>query len=453
MKKAFVYCGALAALAFGACKKENKPAEGENPLSAATTILPSNGTLPLTIESGDTVRLNFNGSCANSTYFLDGKCYVKNGGVIVLQAGVVLKGVSKSTPEAASALVITRGGRIFADGTAERPVTFTSTVDSVGGWGGLVILGRAQVNKSNPAIEGIDLPTLPPGVDVTYGGTNGSDNSGRLTYVRILNAGANVSANNELNGLTLGGVGSGTSIHHIYVAKGRDDAFEMFGGTVRLTHIIADSPNDDCFDFDFGYRGAIQFALAFVKSSNNTFNGDANGIESDNDGTGSADAPQTRAVISNMTIIGGNTAAVAGTLHGNRWRRNTSLIVYNSIVMGYNIGEKNETAETDTLELFKYNLVHGFNDVVDPGILDPTNQQYLGGGSNATIALNGPFGTFVSGGTFDARPNATTSPARNGANFSEIAAFGFTTTTYRGAFNPSASTSFDWAAFAFAGCN
>jgi len=440
MKKALVYCGALAAMAFGACKKEaQQPVE--RPLSAGTTILPNNGTLPSIIEAGDTVRLN---GCGN-TFFLDGKCYVKAGGVLVIQPGVTVKGLSKPTPAEASALVITRGGRIFADGTAAQPITFTSDVDSVGAWGGIVILGRAPINQDTTTvtIEGIDLPSLPAGVDVHFGGSDAADNSGRFTYVRITNAGAAISPNNELNSLTLGGVGSGTQIHHVLAAKGADDAFEMFGGTVRLTHIIAQSTNDDAFDFDFGYRGAIQFAVAMVNSLDNVFNGDANGIESDNDGAGSSATPQTRPVISNMTIIGGECAAVSGTVRGNRWRRNTSGILYNSIIMGYNSGIIQESA---TLQAIRHNLVHAFTTGANPA-LDASNKVWVGGCSNDSIRLRAPFEQLASG--FDARPG-TGSPAATGAVFNEspINVFGFTTVGYRGAFSPNASTALDWAAFA-----
>ncbi|GAA0540069.1 hypothetical protein [Chitinophaga japonensis] len=456
MKKALVYCGALAALAFGACKKEAQQPVAERPLSAGVTYLANGDTLPNIIEGGDTIRLE--GAC--NTFYLDGKCYVKRGGVLVIKQGVTVKGISKPTPAEASALVITRGGRIFADGTETQPIIFTSTVDSVGKWGGVVILGQAPINQDTTTvtIEGIDLPSLPAGVDVHFGGSNSSDNSGRFNYVRIYNAGAAISPNNELNSLTLGGVGSGTQIHHVLAANGADDAFECFGGTVSLRYIIAQSTNDDAFDFDFGYRGAIQFALAVVKSVDNTFNGDANGIESDNDGTGSSATPQTRPVISNMTIIGGNSAAVTGTVRGTRFRRNSSGILYNSIIMGYNTGY----AEI-AIQSVRHNLIQAFTTGATPA-LDASNKVWVGGNANDSIRLRNPFGSLPtvwmfgqpnSPATFDARPDTTVgSPAATGAVFNEapINAFvggsGMTAVSYRGAFDPAAANGTAWMAFA-----
>ncbi len=187
-------------------------------------------------------------------------------------------------------------------------IVFTSNeaTKAPGDWGGIVLLGRARTNQntasSSPTIEGVALPTLPAGIDVTYGSNtdaNNTESSGTLQYVRIEYAGAAIAANNELNSLTFGGVGSGTIVDHIEAAYGADDSFEFFGGTVSPKYLVSLNTNDDIFDFDFGYNGSLQFILG-VRRSGFVY-ADANGIESDNDANTSNLLPRTQAKISNMT--------------------------------------------------------------------------------------------------------------------------------------------------------
>lgn len=461
MKTKVVYAVALAVIALGACKKDTQPV-AERPLDAATIILPSGGTLPNVVNAGDILQLN-----AGGTYILDGKCYVDSLAKIVIGKGATIKGVKKGTPQAASALIICRGGMIDAKGDSISPILFTSNevTKASGDWGGIVVLGKSTVNKVNPAIEGVDLPSLPVGIDnVNYGGGTPADSSGRLEYIKILFAGASISANNELNGLTLGGVGSRTTVNHIYVYAGADDAFEFFGGTVNASYLIAHSPNDDCFDFDFGYTGKIQYALSILKTNANVFNADANGIESDNDNPATSATPFTRPVISNLTIIGGSTAAVTGSLHGNRWRRNTTLQVRNSIVMGYGTSSLTgilfETGAVNTN--FQKNLVHSFGTISNT-VLNANNNQYITGATaNDSMRLRAPFGAWdvnpatglTSSFTFDGRPvrtgiPAALSPARQGADFTVVPfTTGFDIVTYRGAFDPTLPTAAGWAKFA-----
>ncbi|HEY0609030.1 MAG TPA: hypothetical protein VGD35_05225, partial [Chitinophaga sp.] len=314
MKTRFLAVVSLALLALGACKKEGQQGT-DRPLSASVITLANGGTLPTVVGPNDTLVLP---SCG--TYVLNGKCYIDSLATIQIGAGATIRGVRRATADSASAIVVCRGGKIYAQGTETSPITFTGTAgdEAPGAWGGIVLLGKAVVNKSNPTIEGINLPSLPAGINVNYGGSDCADNSGALEYVKILYAGAAVSANNELNGLTLGGVGSGTSLHHIYVAFGQDDGFEFFGGCVNAKYLIARSSNDDQFDFDFGYSGKIQYALAYLDQTGVVYNADANGIESDNDGTGSGDLPLTNPTISNLTIVGGNAVKLNGTLFGTR---------------------------------------------------------------------------------------------------------------------------------------
>lgn len=437
MKKVLLGLAALAILA-ASCQKDSQVQPGDRSVVAGGTALAFTDTVTLSGVLSTTRTL-----VATTLYRLDGKYFIKSGGRLVIPAGTRIEGVKKTNTKLASALVVTKGGKIEATGTPTSPVVFTSaaTAKLPGDWGGVVILGKARINQSNnPIIEGIDQPSLPAGVDVTYGtfgsDANNADNSGIFRYVRIEYAGAQIATDNELNGLTLGGVGSGTELHHVEVAYGADDAFEFFGGRVHAKYLVALAPNDDAFDFDFGYQGNLQYLLAVLKTGY-TFSANPNGIESDNDGTGSAAAPRTLPTISNLTIIGlqPNNASL---LNGNHWRRNSDLLVRNSVVLGYPTGIKFESTGTiASAPKFTYNLVHAYTAVASGAALPATNQSYLNAtNANASIKLN----NIVSGATFNPSP-ATGSPAATGANFTGLPIGAvtpnnqfFQSTTFRGAF-------------------
>jgi hypothetical protein len=211
-------------------------------------------------------------------------------------------------------------------GTAAKPIVFTSGKAvgqrNPGDWGGIIILGKAKTNRSTE-------PTIEGGVGKNFGGTVDNDNSGTLKYVRIEFAGIASQPNSEINGLTLGGVGSGTTIEYVQVAYGNDDAFEIFGGTVNAKYLVAYATADDDFDFDFGYSGRIQFGVA-LRDPSVVDPGDAgNGIECDNDGTGTNATPATRPVLSNFTFVGPNVDNTASKNHNyaNRFRRATNFVL------------------------------------------------------------------------------------------------------------------------------
>ncbi|MRG46137.1 hypothetical protein GFS24_13495 [Chitinophaga sp. SYP-B3965] len=397
MKKLMIAASALTLLTFAACKKDAQK-QGEQNVRAG--VLPNGSTIP-GIISGNVELIE------NGTYYLDGKSYVTPGGEIVINKGATIKGISKSTPAEASALIVTRGGLIHAVGTVEQPIVFTSNngTPAVGDWGGVVILGSAPCNKVGASIEGIDLPSLPPGVDVQYGGSNATDSSGILKYVRIEWAGANVSDNNELNSLTLGGVGSHTTLDYIQVSYGRDDAFEFFGGTVNASHLVSLNTNDDILDTDHGFTGTLSYVLAIRRPG--FIYADANGIESDNDANSSSDTPRTRPTIEYATFIAGQNSAFLGTLNAARFRRNTGFNVTNSIFMGYNNG----TTETEGASgVFTGNVVHVF---LTLGAINPlTNETYIHAtDANADIQLVDPFSLLPN---FD--PSTTTVGSGKGCN-------------------------------------
>lgn len=205
---------------------------------------------------------------SNNIYLLDGFVFVNEGQTLTIEPGTVVKGKS-GQGENASALIVARGGLIIAEGTAEKPIIFTAEADDLDGsvanlddglWGGLIILGKATLNTvpGEQQIEGIPK-TEPRGV---YGGNNDNDNSGILRYISIRHGGTDIGEGNEINGLTLGAVGSQTTLEYIEVFANRDDGVEIFGGAPRLKNIVVAFCGDDSFDYDQGYHGTGQFWLA-----------------------------------------------------------------------------------------------------------------------------------------------------------------------------------------------
>ena len=270
----------------------------------------------------------------DSVYVLKGQVNVS--GIINIAAGTVIKG-DKLTK---SCLIILQGGKINAVGTSTQPIVFTSGMEpglrAAGDWGGIVIVGKAPVNQSSPVVEGLSR-------EVAYGGgTDATDNSGKLQYVRIEFAGIALQPDKEINGLTFCAVGSGTTVDHIQVTSSGDDSFEWFGGTVNAKYLIAYLGLDDEFDTDYGYSGKVQFALG-VRNPRVADVSTSNGFESDNDANGSDFTPKTSPVFSNVTLIGPwkttvdkNVSALFGA--GMHIRRNSSLSAFNSVFAGWNTG-------------------------------------------------------------------------------------------------------------------
>jgi hypothetical protein len=291
---------------------------------------------------------------ANTTWsgviFLQNKVYVKNNATLTIAPGTIIRGdlLSKGS------LIITKGAKLIAEGTASSPIIFTSNeavgARAEGDWGGVILLGKARNNQPGGIsnIEGI-----PASADTEFGGTDDADNSGSLKYIRIEFAGVPLIPNKEINGLTLGSVGSATKIDFIQVSFSGDDSYEWFGGTVDCKHLIAYRGLDDDFDTDFGYRGRVQFALSIRDLNLSDAAGDSNGFESDNDATGSAALPLTAAIFSNVTSIGpkGNGSIVLPVgetfQKGMRIRRNSALSVHNSISTGWKKGLSIEGVSTE----------------------------------------------------------------------------------------------------------
>jgi hypothetical protein len=244
---------------------------------------------------------------ADKIYALSGPVAVGNDNedstILSIDPGVTIFGETGN-----DYLVISRGSQIEAEGTATDPITMTSKADvlgetvGAGQWGGLVILGNASSNKCPDDGTTCSLQVEGAFDGAVFGGTDDEDNSGTLNYLVIKYAGYEIESGNELNGITFGGVGSGTEVDYVQVHANADDGVEFFGGTVDVKHLVLTENQDDSVDWDNGYRGNMQFVL--IKQHET---GDANrGIEADNDGSTPELEPFSNPTISNMTIIGGS---------------------------------------------------------------------------------------------------------------------------------------------------
>jgi hypothetical protein len=379
---------------------------------------------------------------AKGKWVLKGYVYVTNGATVTFEAGCVVQ----SDVSEKGALIIERGAKIIASGTKDNPIVFTSGKPigsrAPGDWGGIIILGKAPTNRPlDPA------PVIEGGVGRQYGGTDPFDESGVLRFVRIEYAGIAAEPGSEINGLTCGGVGSGTIIENVMVSYGNDDAFEFFGGTVNAKNLIAFATADDDFDFDFGYTGKIQFAIALRKPDFVDAGDAGNGIECDNDASGTSAIPLTRPQLSNFTIVGPNDAVGTAANHNfaMRWRRRTQFVVRNSIFIGHpDAGFSMESTGTiqdyysNNLSEFRNNLVQASNNVYHL----PSNTTSVSvamvrakAEGEGCLTLASSTAAELTSPIFSAAPNflpKTGSPALSGANFIGMNTF-FTTTTFRGA--------------------
>jgi len=404
-------------------------------------------------------------------YLLKGQVFVQNTKVLSIQPGTVIFG-DKATK---GTLIIAPGGKLIAEGTVNEPIVFTSSQKAEsrdrGDWGGLVILGKAKTNQTNPAIEGINPPII-------YGGTDDTDNSGILKYVRVEYAGIELTPNNETNSITLGGVGSNTQMEYCQVSYGGDDGFEFFGGTVNAKHLISLGLWDDDFDIDFGYTGKIQFALA-VRYPTFADQSGSNIIETDNGPNDNVTTLLTEGVISNLTGIGpkltNGQAINANYQHSIDMRRRTALTIANSVFVGMPRGIRmNQQSVYDN-----YNNGTGFllNNImsapastftVGTGMTaNATSVQNLWNANNTTVAgtdfetpITGIYNTlgfnlniFYGGSTqnfYNNNPTfqVTSGTLTTGASFANAKLNNpfFTPTTYRGAFGTTDWTT-TWAEF------
>jgi hypothetical protein len=297
-----------------------------------------------TLATGDELQGVTNLTCDN-VYFIDDLLYVPDGSQLFIEPGTVLRGVFGEA-EDANALVVARGGQIFANGNAHCPIIFTDENDPLDGtysvnirgqWGSLIILGEAPNNlllaDGDLAVgDGVGtIEGLVPGDSRNhYGGTDENDNSGVLRYVSLRHGGTDIGDGNEINGLTLGSVGRGTTIEHIEVVANDDDGVEWFGGTVDCKYLTVLFCNDDYFDWDQGWtgRGQYFFGVMLPEFGSLSAQGDE-GFEIDGDDQDSGNSPLSNPTIYNATVIGHN--ANRGVLA----KENTQGEISNSIFANF----------------------------------------------------------------------------------------------------------------------
>lgn len=306
-------------------------------------------------------------------YILDKKIYVPSGKSLTINPGVVVKARSYSTADSATALTVSRGGKIFANGTENCQVVFTAEADPMDGtyalsnkgkWGGICVAGKATNNlklaQNGPFAVGVagkicvadGLGTFEGfnstnyrdqfGADLTAGETfDDNDNSGILTYISIRHSGAILVLGGELNGLSLGSVGRGTTIDHIEIVSCADDAIEFWGGTVNVKNYATLFGNDDMFDWDDAYSGKSQFIFG-IKAADTTASADAdNGFEMDADDQKSNITPRSHPVIYNATMIGNAKTTLSSDNSGLaaiEAKELTEGEIYNSIFANFRYG-------------------------------------------------------------------------------------------------------------------
>ena len=252
--------------------------------------------------------------------------------VLTIEAGTVIIGERASK----GALVVQRGSKLIAIGTADKPIIMTSERNpgerEAGDWGGLIICGQAPNNLAEADRE------LEGGYGAYHGGTDAADNSGTLKYVRVEYAGIPINPNQEVNAFTFGSVGSGTTVDYLQASFGLDDSFEWFGGTVNCKHLIAYKGLDDDFDTDNGFSGYVQYGIG-IRGTTQADQSGSNGFESDNNAQGAETTPYTSAIFANMSIVGAKASAEVAIStqfqHGAQLRRSTKLKIYNTFITGY----------------------------------------------------------------------------------------------------------------------
>uniref|UniRef100_F4C2L5 Multidrug transporter n=1 Tax=Sphingobacterium sp. (strain 21) TaxID=743722 RepID=F4C2L5_SPHS2 len=240
---------------------------------------------------------------ADVVYTLSGATYVKDGVTLTIEPGTRIEAEYGDDTDVAF-LAVEAGGMINAVGTEANPIIFTSANPNPapGDWGGIVICGNAPVNTV--------APTQAEVTGLTYGGDNPTENSGTLSHVIIEYSGNLINDEAEFNGLTLYGVGSGTTINHIYIHQVSDDGVEFFGGTVNADHLVVIGSQDDSFDWTDGWSGTASFLYA-DQSAATAASSDSRGIEANNQSSNATIEPLSNPTISNLTLIGRNNAEVS----------------------------------------------------------------------------------------------------------------------------------------------
>ena len=384
--------------------------------------LSENGLIPDSVDgtvvAGGEITADTTWSVASSPYLLTGQVFIGGSATLTIEAGVTVYGYKDDGSGSAPALVIETGASISAVGTSSAPITFSSALPpallpAAGSWGGLIIMGTASVYGGTDEVEGI--------TGYYYGGSDDDDNSGTLSYVRVWNGGAVIGSDNEINGITFAGVGSGTTVEYCEVAFNLDDGFEWFGGTVNAKYLSVLFAGDDALDTDLGFQGKIQFAYVMVGSSGN------HGTEMDSkwDGT-----PRSYPQLYSATFIG-HMDHVVGSVSTDdtsaailRFREGTAgefgnIVVYNSGTAGVKnndcAGEDHSQSTTgaDVLFFSSNNVIYGNGDLFDIDASCEVNGIWTDSDAIAKEddpeLENMPFDADYDTAYFDPRPSSATS--------------------------------------------
>lgn len=275
---------------------------------------------------------------ANVVYKLTGKIQINSGAILTIPAGTKIEGLGGTS----AYIAVAQGGKINVNGTAAKPVIMTSglATKAPGDWGGLVICGKAPINR----VSGGMTTAQSEVADLTYGGTIENDNSGSITYLIVEYAGAAFNSEKEFNGVSLFGVGSGTVFQNVQAIHGSDDGFEFFGGTVNTSNLISIGNEDDQFDWTEGWNGTNTNwygRLDFGKGNR--------GIEADNFEFGFSNTPIANPSITNISLIGPGATADAASFAENsaiKLRRGTKAIFTNVYLSKWKTGVDIEHDET-----------------------------------------------------------------------------------------------------------
>ncbi len=437
MKKLF-YLAIAGTLFMTSCKEDDNTSDGPSiePTTFTESFLYGDDTVKfITIEDFGNGTGNYS-MTKNNVYILEGFVFVNDGSTLNIESGTIVKGAS-GAGENASALIVARGGYIMAEGTSDAPIIFTSEADATsrntngeltgsdalgsetgGLWGGVIVLGNAGLNSSpgKSAIEGIPT-TEERGI---YGGTDDADNSGVLKYISIRHGGTDIGSGNEINGLTLGGVGSGTTFDYIEVIANKDDGIEFFGGTAQVKHALVANCGDDSFDYDEGFRGKGQFWVSINA-------GDRNG-EHDGGTNPETAEPYATPMIYNASYIGGKKIT---------FRDNAGGYYYNSIFESFtsepaiDVEDLDATAGDDSRIQFEADRL-----VIEGNLFANSGALMVTYSSDKTVSI-ADASNETSGSVISAENPV---PATASSATSPTDAF-YTTANYKGAFDDS-----NWAA-------
>lgn len=339
--------------------------DDENSTAPSTSFELNPNYFQGTIQNG-TVSLN-----PTVNYRLTGALVVKEGATLNIPAGTIITAAAGTTTSAF--IGVERGATINISGTASNPVVMTAETQSAGAWGGLAIAGYGITNA------GVDV-TSEVG-DLTYGGTDNTDSSGSITYLRVEYTGATFTNDKEFNGVTLFGVGSGTIFKNVSSVNGGDDGIEFFGGAVDAENLVSINSGDDSIDFADGFTGSI--TNAYIKGITKA------GIEGSNNGDDGSLEPVTTATISNVTMVVDGLGNSEGAIYFKEGGGN--LTYTNFVVDGISLGMKIKSDDDIAQERLANGdlVIENFNYVNAPSTWDWGGYNYTGANTGATGAGNG----------------------------------------------------------------